>query len=402
MLLRYCCFLNVLALVNMAEAIYIIGLDMPRYVTYGDSVELACLYELQDDVLYAVKWYKDEQEFFRHVQHDWPHGQYIQMDGVTVDLDNSNAISVYLINVTFKTGGIYRCEVSTDAPSFATVAAAKYLNVAYWPEEASPTLTTMTRFYKMDETAQLECSTSGSRPAAQISWSIHPLVFRTISNPNTANQSLELANDSFVVVSARTVISTRPLNGVDDTLESTQSTLKMLLNQRLVNFLLQHNINGSSVLLDRYIGFTSGASREIQEPRNRDSSISTSVTHSVPVRARAYTFLVKCVATMMNETTTNSHTTISLVLEDDVLHKQPSHPDSDLEMTKTNVQIRQEAVLSHHKRGQGNLQYPSSTHAQSMTKDDASDVGLRIIQPELYVVILSILVGSFFEMNHFS
>ena len=56
--------------------------------------------------------------------------------GVIVDNDHSNARQVKLTQLTQQSTGRYRCEVSTEAPSFATVSSYGDMQVVgklYWP-----------------------------------------------------------------------------------------------------------------------------------------------------------------------------------------------------------------------------------------------------------------------------
>lgn len=40
----------------------------------------------EPEVLYAIKWYKDEREFFRYLAQDRPHKQWLPTEGVLVDV----------------------------------------------------------------------------------------------------------------------------------------------------------------------------------------------------------------------------------------------------------------------------------------------------------------------------
>lgn len=73
----------------MAATLRLSQLDIPPTTIVGDTIEMSCLYELDNDSLYAVKWYKNGHEFFRFVPQDWPSGQYLKMDGVRVDVSTS-------------------------------------------------------------------------------------------------------------------------------------------------------------------------------------------------------------------------------------------------------------------------------------------------------------------------
>jgi hypothetical protein len=39
-------------------------LEFPEHPQRGKNIELLCNYDLEDDGLYSVKWYRGDQEFF--------------------------------------------------------------------------------------------------------------------------------------------------------------------------------------------------------------------------------------------------------------------------------------------------------------------------------------------------
>ncbi len=45
-------------------------LGVPSHRFLGDSVSLRCLFDLEGERLYSVKWYKDREEFFRFIPAD--------------------------------------------------------------------------------------------------------------------------------------------------------------------------------------------------------------------------------------------------------------------------------------------------------------------------------------------
>lgn len=49
-----------------------VSVVIPEAVAVGSSVTLTCLYDLEKDVLYAVKWYKGKAEFYRYVPKEMP------------------------------------------------------------------------------------------------------------------------------------------------------------------------------------------------------------------------------------------------------------------------------------------------------------------------------------------
>nr|CAI5841209.1 unnamed protein product [Callosobruchus analis] len=96
-------------------------LRIPSHAVRNQSVKLECYFDLDGETLYSVKWYKDGNEFFRYVPRDMPPTQSFSLPGVTVDMHNSTKNVVVLNSVQLSSTGIYRCEVSGEAPFFETV-----------------------------------------------------------------------------------------------------------------------------------------------------------------------------------------------------------------------------------------------------------------------------------------
>ncbi|GFR03204.1 uncharacterized protein TNCT_640921 [Trichonephila clavata] len=78
-------FIILQALVT-TKAFRIVMLDVPSPTILGESVELTCSYELDNEQLYSVKWYKNDVEFYRYVPNDWPPGQFLPLPGIRVDV----------------------------------------------------------------------------------------------------------------------------------------------------------------------------------------------------------------------------------------------------------------------------------------------------------------------------
>lgn len=75
-------------------------LHIPTPVVTGDSVLLRCAFELGNETLYAVKWYKNMGEFFRYVPASEPPLKAFPQVGIDVDVSiESNLSTSYIINV---------------------------------------------------------------------------------------------------------------------------------------------------------------------------------------------------------------------------------------------------------------------------------------------------------------
>lgn len=74
--------------------------SVPQYTLKGEPVELLCEFDLQGDKLYSVSWYKDHDEFYRHVPSSSPSQHTYRVDGIKVDVSIPSSRVVLLHNVT--------------------------------------------------------------------------------------------------------------------------------------------------------------------------------------------------------------------------------------------------------------------------------------------------------------
>lgn len=94
-----------------------------------NDVLLDCRYDLEGELLYDVKWYKDNQQFFRCVP-----GEAVQfhVDGIKIYFEKFPSLGscpFTLTNLDAKAEGEYKCEVSAEGPLFKTEVAYSRLRV---------------------------------------------------------------------------------------------------------------------------------------------------------------------------------------------------------------------------------------------------------------------------------
>lgn len=70
---------GVFALRNMS-------LTIPEVVQAGSSAPLLCDYDLESVALYSVKWYKNEEEFYRYTPKESPPSQVFILPYLKVDV----------------------------------------------------------------------------------------------------------------------------------------------------------------------------------------------------------------------------------------------------------------------------------------------------------------------------
>ncbi|XP_045479309.1 uncharacterized protein LOC123684186 [Harmonia axyridis] len=147
-------------------------LRVPTHAVRNQSVTLECYFDLEGETLYSVKWYKDGHEFYRFVPNDVPRAQSFSLPGITVDMENSTQNTVTLTSIQLPTSGIYRCEVSGEAPSFQTVTERAEMIVVALPEEG-PKITGGRPRYQVGDTVRVNCTAGRSKPAAVLNWFIN-------------------------------------------------------------------------------------------------------------------------------------------------------------------------------------------------------------------------------------
>ncbi|XP_046385740.1 uncharacterized protein LOC124155724 [Ischnura elegans] len=145
---------------------------IPAYKIRGEMVHLECGHELEGDRLYSVKWYKDNEEFYRYVPRAVPHQHSYKVDGVRVDHGQSDSTKVFLRSVSLKSSGVYRCEVSAEAPSFSSASGEGRMEVVYLPKE-DPRIGGEDKSYQAGEIINLNCTASKSYPPATLRWYVN-------------------------------------------------------------------------------------------------------------------------------------------------------------------------------------------------------------------------------------
>ncbi|GFG38649.1 hypothetical protein Cfor_09237, partial [Coptotermes formosanus] len=64
----------------------LLRVGVPPYILQGQAASLQCQYELENDRLYSVTWYKDHEEFYRYVPGANPTKHSYSLEGIRVDV----------------------------------------------------------------------------------------------------------------------------------------------------------------------------------------------------------------------------------------------------------------------------------------------------------------------------
>jgi hypothetical protein len=78
-------------------------IKVPEAVRRGTTVELSCDYDLEGALLYSIKWYKSDQEFFSYVPKEAPPSRVYHVDGIFVDVSDK----LEIINICAKKEKIF-------------------------------------------------------------------------------------------------------------------------------------------------------------------------------------------------------------------------------------------------------------------------------------------------------
>ncbi|XP_031619175.1 fasciclin-3 isoform X2 [Contarinia nasturtii] len=188
-----------------ATALRDVEVFVPAAVKRGDTARLHCLYDLEGDTLYAVKWYKGRREFYRYTPKENPAMKTFTVNGINVLRSASNESQVSLSHVQPSASGKYSCEVSADAPSFHTEIATEALEVVDTPEHR-PIVHGIKPRYRIGDSLRANCTSKNSKPAANLTWYINdippnPLNVRTyrIMRDHKTDLETSLTGIQFVI-----------------------------------------------------------------------------------------------------------------------------------------------------------------------------------------------------------
>lgn len=106
-----------------------VGVSTPLAV--GESGWLECEWADDGDSIYALKWYLGLDEFYRWTPAEDPPVKTFKIRGepLRVDASASHKGRVRIQAVTLAAAGVFRCEVSAEAPSFHTESHVAYMTV---------------------------------------------------------------------------------------------------------------------------------------------------------------------------------------------------------------------------------------------------------------------------------
>ncbi|XP_063705983.1 uncharacterized protein LOC134835062 [Culicoides brevitarsis] len=216
MWLRYITFLLCSCLYQGITSLKMIKFSIPPYKLRMDSALLECQFEMngkphsstyntrnhhsvyeqhfgggghnydsseqgEEETLYSVKFYKDNEEFYRFMPKASPPQHSYRVEGIKVDHTMSDSSRVMLRALTLKSSGLYRCEISAEAPSFASVQAEGRMEVVFLPKDGPHISGEQQQQYQIGDYLNLNCTSGKSHPASVLQWYIND---QPVTNPD--------------------------------------------------------------------------------------------------------------------------------------------------------------------------------------------------------------------------
>ncbi|KAH1014060.1 hypothetical protein HUJ04_002955 [Dendroctonus ponderosae] len=186
---------------------------VPAIVQYLNDSTLQCSYDLEDDILYSVKWYRGLREFYRYTPSEHPKTKVFPFDGITVDVNSSNSTQVVLRNIEFNLSGNFSCEVTTDLPHMVIGVDEQNMMVIQLPE-TSPKISVGRDVLDSGDILRANCSCPPSRPPVKLLFKLNNLTvaennphpYTKLQERSWSDLSLDLPLDDFHFDNGRLVL----------------------------------------------------------------------------------------------------------------------------------------------------------------------------------------------------
>ncbi|XP_055544012.1 uncharacterized protein LOC129729457 [Wyeomyia smithii] len=173
--------------------------SVPSSADYLDDSDFGFVGERDDqERLYSIKWYKDNEEFYRYVPSAKQPIKSYKIDGIRVDPNYSDGSKVLLKVLSLKSSGVYRCEISAEAPNFDSVQGEGRMDVIYVPKDGPHINGSERRSYHIGETMELNCTSGRSYPASTLQWYLND---QLVTDPGSIVYYPRLLNQHGLVTS---------------------------------------------------------------------------------------------------------------------------------------------------------------------------------------------------------
>ncbi|XP_028140016.1 uncharacterized protein LOC114334181 [Diabrotica virgifera virgifera] len=189
-------FFLMLHLVTGSGGLRLTHMDAPDVVDPRDGLQLDCHFDMGSEELYAVKWYKDDQEFFRYMPRQNPHTLMFPVSGVSVvphesDCDITRCkVRLHKLSSRYSSGA-YRCEISSEAPAFRLAAETHNITVAALPRE-KPKIDGLASVYAEGDILTAECTSDFAYPIPVLRWYVNGEPAIPVARPTIIEKEVDV------------------------------------------------------------------------------------------------------------------------------------------------------------------------------------------------------------------
>ncbi|XP_053634409.2 uncharacterized protein [Cherax quadricarinatus] len=171
------CLLLLLFITNVADIVaglHITKVTVPTPVAVGEGGWLECEFVDEGESIYALKWYLGLDEIYRWTPAENPPIKTFPVKGdpLTVDTAASNRGKVRINDVTLGASGVFRCEVSAEAPDFHTESEVATMTVVDLPDE-DPRISGVGSNHQLHQEVLVNCSSPRSQPPASLTFYVN-------------------------------------------------------------------------------------------------------------------------------------------------------------------------------------------------------------------------------------
>ncbi|XP_069189058.1 uncharacterized protein [Procambarus clarkii] len=159
---------------EVVEGLHITKVHVPTPVAVGEGGVLECEFVDEGESIYALKWYLGLDEFYRWTPAETPQVKTfpVRGDPLAVDTGASHRGRVKVYDVTLGASGVFRCEVSAEAPDFHTESDVATMVVVDLPDE-DPRLSRSSLSHQLHEAVSVNCSSTRSQPPAALTFYVN-------------------------------------------------------------------------------------------------------------------------------------------------------------------------------------------------------------------------------------
>ncbi|EEB20108.1 beat protein, putative [Pediculus humanus corporis] len=169
---------------------------LPPIVQVGSSANLLCLFDVEEDSLYSVQWYRGKFEFYRYLPDEIPPIKIFHIPGFYVDIFTSTKHQVTLTNISGHVSGEFSCEITTDVPKFKTCKGSGNLTVV----NLNINFSVMNRHFQIGDLIIANCSFEPLISSTKLIfyWNVIPIPEKFLKRFNDNHVAMTVNSSNFI------------------------------------------------------------------------------------------------------------------------------------------------------------------------------------------------------------